>query len=440
MKAGGLYAAIAVLAILGGTIWWFNKHPTVDKTATVSTSLKLTSADPAQITAIRIAKAGSDAIELAKVSDVWQIKEPRAMPADSEAVSPLTGSLGSITADRVIDEHPSSLAEFGLVNPPEEVDFTLKNGKTTKLLLGSDSPTGSSTYAKVEGDPKVYVVSSTVKNDLSKGLNDLREKRLMTFNQNKIKSVTLAAKGAPMEFATSPDTGWHLVKPANVRADPVQVDDLVRRLVDARLDPAASDDQIKLSEMFGAGKKVAAVTATDDRGTESMEVRKGNDNSYYAKSSAIEGYYKINNDIGDGLDKSIEDFRNKKLFDFGFGDVTKLEAGGQTYEKSGDKWTANGVQMDPNTIQDVIDKLRDLTATKLTGNMTGVKTLALAVTSGDKHHVEKVVINKASGEWDAQREGEPTVYVLDAKPVDELQKTIAAIKQYQPPKTDGKKK
>ena len=27
MKAGGLFTAIGVLVVLGGLVWWFNKHP-----------------------------------------------------------------------------------------------------------------------------------------------------------------------------------------------------------------------------------------------------------------------------------------------------------------------------------------------------------------------------------------------------------------------------
>ena len=39
----------------------------------------------------------------------------------------------------------------------------------------------------------------------------------------------------------------------------------------------------------------------------------------------VEGIYKVASDLGDGLDKRLDDFRNKKLFDFGFSDPTKVE-------------------------------------------------------------------------------------------------------------------
>ena len=51
-------------------------------------------------------------------------------------------------------------------------------------------------------------------------------------------------------------------------------------------------------------------------------------------------------------------------------------------------------QFDAGTIQSVIDKLRDLSATKFADKMGGTQTLTVAVTSGENHRVEKVTINK----------------------------------------------
>ena len=82
-----------------------------------------------------------------------------------------------------------------MTNPPEEVDVTLKGGKTTKLLLGSDTPAGTGTYAKLESDPKVYTIPTFTKTSFDKTVNDLRDKRLLTFNQDKLTSVAVTGKG-----------------------------------------------------------------------------------------------------------------------------------------------------------------------------------------------------------------------------------------------------
>ncbi len=135
---------------------------------------------------------------------------------------------------------------------------------------------------------------------------------------------------------------------------------------------------------------MATVTTSDASGTQTLEVRKDKDKNYYAKSSAVEGIYKSTADLGDGLDKSVDDFRNKKLFDFGFTDPTKVEVGSTVYQKSGEKWMSGNKQMDSASVQSLIDKLRDLAATKFVDKAAGDPFLVLAVTSGDGKRVEKV--------------------------------------------------
>ena len=70
---------------------------------------------------------------------------------------------------------------------------------------------------------------------------------------------------------------------------------------------------------------MAPAQVTDNSGSQTLEVRKDKDNNYYARSSAVAGVYKVASDTGEGLNKGLDDFRNKKLFDFGFSDPSKLE-------------------------------------------------------------------------------------------------------------------
>ena len=78
---------------------------------------------------------------------------------------------------------------------------------------------------------------------------------------------------------------------------------------------------------------------TDAGGTQTLEVRRDKDKNVYAKSRAVEGIYKANADLADALEKGVDDFRNKKVFDFGFSDPSKVELKGASYTKAGDKWT-----------------------------------------------------------------------------------------------------
>jgi len=144
--------------------------------------------------------------------------------------------------------------------------------------------------------------------------------------------------------------------------------------------------------------------------------------------------------VGDGLDKGLDDFRNKKLFDFGFSDPSKVEVKGVTYTKNGDKWMSNSKTMDNITVQNLIDKLRDLTATKFVDKGAGEPVFDATVTSNDGKRVEKVTIRKQADQYFAQRENEPSIYELSAASVTDLQKAAGDVKEAAPPAKETKKK
>jgi hypothetical protein len=434
LKPQGLITALGVLAILGGYAWWANRHPTADTTPATPAAPKILALTADQITSIRLSKPGADPITLTKSGDKWKLD---ALAADQDAVTTLTGAVSPLTSDRLIDEHPQNLASFGLDKPAFEVDITTKNGDTKKLLLGSDTPSGSDTYAKLDSDPKVYTVASSTKSNFDKSVSDLRDKRLLSVNSDKITSVTLTAKGAPVEFSKNSGGDWQITKPKPLRADGSAVDDLVSKLKDAKMDLSATPSNTD----FTSAAKLGTATFVDDKGPQSIEIRKAKDNTIYAKSTAVDGIFKTAADVGTAIDKGADDFRNKKLFDFGFTDPSKVELGGKLSEKTGDKWFSGSNQFDPATIQAVVDKLRDLAAAKFPDRISGTPALTLAVTWGEKSKVDKVTIDKIGADYIGVRDGDATAYGLDPKAFDDLQQAINGIKPAQPDtkKPDAKK-
>jgi len=443
MKYRGLLAAVVVLAALGGAAWWSEKKEKADAGKPPSDAApKILSIPDDQFKQIQLIKKAGETTTVSRADGKWQIVQPKPLGADQDSVGSLVSSLSSLASDRVIDDKPSDFAIYGLTSPSEQVTITRKDGKVRTLLVGNDTPTGAGAYAKVDNDPRVFTIASYVKTSLDKTSKDLRDKRLLTFNSDKLTRVDLTAKGSSVEFGKNNQNEWQILKPRPLRADGLQVDDLVRKLKDAKMDTTGSEEDAKKAIAgFSTGTRVAVAAVTDATGTQQIEVRKDKDKNYYARSSVVEGIYKVTSDVGDGLDKGIDDFRNKKLFDFGWNDPNKLEIHGAvqaTYQKSGEKWMAGGKQMDAPSIQSVVDKLRDLTSKKLLDSGNGPVIFEATVTSNDGKRVEKVSIWKQGASYQARREGEPAVYELDAKAVEDLQKAAADVKEFQPPK-NGKK-
>jgi len=433
MKLRGLIIATFVLAALVGVLYWSNHHkPSETSEASAETAPKILSLKEDDIAQVDLKKKGAaDLVVSRDGAGKWQITAPKPLAAEQASVSGMLANVSSLSAERLVEDKTTNFAQYGLSDPELQAAILEKNKKSYKLLLGDTTPTGSAVYARLDGDPRVFTVASYVKNGIDKSENDLRDKRLLTVDRDKISRIELAARKQEIELGRNKDE-WQIVKPKPQRADSSQVDELVRTLADASMDLGPTDDPKADAAAFGSGTPIATAKVTDESGTQELQLRK-NKNDYYAKSSAVEGIYKVPSSVGTGLDKNPDDFRNKKLFDFGFNQPDKIELhdGSKAYflTRGGeDWWNGSGKKMDPDGAQTLIDKLRDLAASKFVDAGFGAVEIDITVVSNDQKNREKVLISKSGDHYVAKRDGEPTLYQLDSKGVAELQKAAADMK------------
>jgi hypothetical protein len=439
MKLRGLVVAAILLAALSGTLYWSNHRKTSVSSvkASTDTTPKILSLKEADIFAVDIKKKGKPELALEKVDGVWKITEPNALAADQQAVSNVISTLSSLGGDRMVEENATDLAPFGLQDPSLEIDVTSTGNQKHELLLGDDTPAGSDTYAKLENDPRVYTIASYNKSSVDKDENDLRDKRLLTADFDKASELELDTAKQDIVFGRNKEQ-WQIVKPRPMRADSFQVDDLISSLRDAKMDLEATDLK-KATERFASGKPVATAKVTSISGTQELQVRKNKDN-YYAKSSIVPGVYQVSSASGMGMDKKLTDFLNKKLFDFGYSDPDKMEIhdGAKAYylTRSGtDWWGPDGKKMDLDSVDSLLEKVRDLSATKFPESGFSTPAIEITVISNQNKRTEKVEVAKAGDAYIAKRENEPELYQLDAPSVKNLLEAAADIKPAAPPKT-----
>ena len=438
MQVRGLLIGVVLLAILAGGAWWSQRNEKEKEAKGSTDTPKLVSLKDSDIRQIEIRHRAEPATIIKKdASNRWTMTAPETLRVDQDVASGVASSFAGLTLDRLVEEKASDLSAFGLQSPTAEISVTANDNKTQRLLVGDETPTGGSFYAKLDGDPRVFAIFSGAKTGVDKTAKDLRDKRLLTFDSEKLTRVSLSKKGETIEFGKNAGNEWQILKPKPLRADGGQVEELIRKLKDARMDTAVSDEESKKAAgAFASGTLVGSAVVTDNSGTQTLQVRKkGGD--YYAQSTALDGVYKVTSELGEGISKDLNDFRTKKLFDFGFSEPSKIDVrdGTKTYSfvKSGEKWTLAGKQMDAVSVQALIDKLRDLSATKFVESGYTTPVLDITVTSNDGKRVETVNIAKSGSRDLAKRGNEPALYELDSKAVEEIQRSAADVKEPPPP-------
>ena len=437
MKIRGLLIATLVLAGLAGFLYWSDHHKPSAEAANPDADagpsiLKL---DQNSITKLELKKKDATPILLTKDGSDWRITEPKPFAADQTTVSSLLSTVSSLDSERLVEDKGSNLERYGLASPAFELDITGKDNKEQRLLLGDETPAGSGVYAALGGDPRVFTIAEYRKTSLDKTLNDLRDKRLLTVSPDKVSRLEIAGKNGEIEFGHNKDE-WQILRPKPMRADTSAVNELVRKLTDTRIDLSTSDKTATETEsVFAKDTPIATVKLTDESSTQQLQIRKAKD-VYYAKSNLVDGVYKIDSSLADAVDKKVDDFRNKKLFDFGYSEPTKLEihSSAKTYSlmRGGQDWWDNGKKMDGDSVRSLMSSLRDLSADKFVDSGFTTPEIDATVISNDGKRVERVQISKSGASYVAKRENDPALYQLTTTAVDDLHKSVDGIKPAPP--------
>jgi len=449
MKMKQLIVAAAVLAALAVTLYWSNhRKPASDSVSASSSSatVKVISLKQDDISKLEVKLKSGDDVVLDRVGPSnWKITSPRPLIADQDPVSTILYNLSPMDGATVIDEKPGDLKQFGLAEPEAQVSATEKDGKTHTVLVGDDTPTGDSAYVMLSGEPKVYSVPKNTKTSFDKGLKDLRDKRLLPVDYDKISSVEVSGPKLHLTFG-SQDGKWTVRNPADMRGDTSKLENVIEKLRTATMDPSTPDTEKKqATSLFASGTPVATVKATDASGSQELQVRKSGKDAYYAKATAMDGVFKVSSQLGDAVDKNTEDFREKRVFDVAESTPDKVEFhdGPKAYylTRSGeDWWSGDGKKMDAVTVEDFLRPIRSMSATKFATSAFSSPAMTLTVTYQDGKRVEKADIVKNGDAYSAKREDGPTLYQLDAKSVEDLQKGASGLKPAEVPTPQNKTK
>lgn len=325
---------LAILIALGAYLYFVESKRTPG--SETEKKDKVFSVEADAIDEITIKAESGDTTTLRKSGSDWQIVAPTTAPADGAEVSGLTTNLASLEQERIIDENPSDVKEFGLAEPRVEVTFK-SGGQEQKLFIGSKTPTGGDVYARTAASPRVFLIASYLDSTFNRSTFDLRDKRALKFERDAADSMEVETANGTLKFGKV-DGDWQLTDPATKRSDQAAIEGLLARINGLQMKSVETANPEQLSK-YGLEKPAASVTigtgsarATLLIGTQSEE------GSVYAKDASRPDVFTIEAGLLDDLKRGAGEYRQKDLFDARAFNTTRVEIarGGQTttYEKS----------------------------------------------------------------------------------------------------------
>lgn len=436
-------ALVVVAAGLGAYIyfvtWKQPATPVSDKKLD-----KIFTVDSAKIDEISLTTASGDAATVKKEGGTWKLTEPAPAPADESEVGGITSLLSTADINRVVDENPSNLNDYGLSNPRIAVSFKAEGDKDYRhLYIGDKTPTGQDLFARRNDEKRVFLVASFQETALNKSPFDLRDKTLLKVDRDKVDGLEISAGSQNLSMAK--DGGeWKVVKPVQVRADYGTVEGLVGKLQSARMKSIVTSDAAPADlKKYGLDKPQATVNLKAGSATATLLLGgKADDNTVYARDASKPMVVTIENALLDDVKKGPDDYRRKDLFEFRAYNANHVEIthGGQTAifdrvkganESTPDTWkrvSPNPGDVDKDKFDAFLAKLANMRAESFTPTTANTGTdkpaLTVYVKFDDGKKEERVSFGQSGGDVFALRPNEPGAAKTDAQDFNESIKTL----------------
>lgn len=309
----------------------------------------------------------------------WRITAPLEANADGAEVDGLLSGFSSLRIERVVEKEAKDLKAYEI--PGREVALWVK-GKAApvRILIGMENPLDKSLFAKREDDPRLVLLSSSLKATLDKKVFDFREKDIFKFEPADIKSVRVRAGDISWEAVREAD-GWLLKSPVRALANKSKVDTLLESLSALKakefLSETRSPEDIK---RLGLGKPEYEVALTMPAANKDIvfSFHKDRDKSS-AMTSQSNKIIAFEGSLLADLEKKPDELREKKVAQFASWEANRISVKEGPFrlsaakEKANDeeKWrleTAAREVADGAKIEELIRKIEGLEATAFVDN------------------------------------------------------------------------
>jgi hypothetical protein len=172
-------------------------------------------------------------VTLARDKGTWKITAPETLPADQTEAGAILFKLRDLKAQGFLSEDASGIGRF-LAKPEVRVSITEEGATPPKTLLIAPSPERRggqpSAYAAIAGRGPVVLVDARVISDLSRSVNDVRDRTLVSGLEPKdVKRMRVKAAGKSV-LVERRDSEWTVLEPKKGAAKSTKVEDLLYAL------------------------------------------------------------------------------------------------------------------------------------------------------------------------------------------------------------------
>ncbi|RMH62357.1 MAG: DUF4340 domain-containing protein [Calditrichaeota bacterium] len=353
---------------LGAYVYFYEYKGEESRQKEKEAAEKLIPLEADSIQAFDVLNAGSR-YRFEKEGDNWRISQPVKTDAEQSVVESYLRTLTGAKKVRTVHVAGKDLPNFGLKTPRARVHVQSRAGRNDSLWIGAPTSFGGNIFVS-KGDTVVFTTGQNLWTQTNKHLFDWRDKRVVHFDKESVKRFTLRNPRGDFEFEKENGT-WHVRKPLDTKADDAAVRAVLNKLDFGRiLDVTAeSASSLKAYKLDQPNWRVELFTG-ENQARSGVSFSKPTGKTVYGKDDVRPHIFKVDTLFTAPLNKGLYGYRDKKLADFGTGNITRimLENGGVSMEfkkDSASQWIRVG---DTNAVKSF----------KITGLLNAVRGLKAA--------------------------------------------------------------
>jgi hypothetical protein len=167
-----IWVGLFAIALVAAFIYQRTKE-NVQADATPTAGLTyLFDVQDSEVIGLRITGAGGDSVAMQRgEGGEWELSEPEGEPADQSRIDSAVTQVETLRVLSTLEQEPDADV-IGLDPAEHRLAITLANGESQEALIGSETPTGSGYYARLEGGGPLQVANKTSVDSVLELLND----------------------------------------------------------------------------------------------------------------------------------------------------------------------------------------------------------------------------------------------------------------------------
>ena len=227
--------------------------------------------------------------------------ENKNVEKDDEKLSELKREFSSLFASDVIADSNLNLEDFGLLNPVNSIDISLKSGDGIKLFLGNKTPDSAGYYLKYKDDKKVYIIDNYKADCFLRKLDYYRNTVLFSVPPSTVNKVVFSKGKNICEFLRNDHenleinsfAAFNMVRPYNWEVEASILEKCLDHLNEVEILEYVEDNLLDVSK-YGIKKSDNFISVTDLNGvTKTIYLGSNKDGNLYIMNNESNSVYLV---------------------------------------------------------------------------------------------------------------------------------------------------